>query len=157
MKVCLDTNVLVAAFATRGLCADVLRAVLAEHELVTGEVILAEFRRTLTTKLMAPADRVAMAEASLSAFPVLPKPRRRRPWRSAITLIDGFSRPPSPAPPMCLSRAIGICSPLLTYRPSVFLRRAPFGICSARPNRARRRKRTDGAAFAMRVTSYAVA
>jgi hypothetical protein len=34
MKVMLDTNVLASAVATRGLCADVLRAVLAEHELV---------------------------------------------------------------------------------------------------------------------------
>jgi hypothetical protein len=34
VRVCLDTNVLVAAFATRGLCADVLRTVIAEHELV---------------------------------------------------------------------------------------------------------------------------
>ena len=42
MKVCLDTNVLVAAFATRGLCADVLRTVLVDHELVMGEVLLEE-------------------------------------------------------------------------------------------------------------------
>ena len=34
VRVFLDTNVLVAAFATRGLCADVVRTVLAEHELV---------------------------------------------------------------------------------------------------------------------------
>ena len=32
MRVFLDTNVQVSAFATRGLCADVLRLVLAEHE-----------------------------------------------------------------------------------------------------------------------------
>ena len=74
MKVCLDTNVLVAAFATRGLCADVLRAVLAEHELVISEVILAEFRRTLATKFTVPPDRIAAAEAALAAFPILPKP-----------------------------------------------------------------------------------
>jgi len=40
VRVCLDTNVLVAAFATRGLCADVLRAVLTEHVPVLGDVIL---------------------------------------------------------------------------------------------------------------------
>ncbi len=34
MKVVLDTNVLASTAATRGLCADVLRAVLAEHQLV---------------------------------------------------------------------------------------------------------------------------
>lgn len=74
MKVCLDTNVLVAAFATRGLCADVLRTVLAEHELVIGEVILTEFRNALAQKLKAPRDRIDAAEAALAAFPVLAKP-----------------------------------------------------------------------------------
>tara|TARA_Y100000590_G_C15710915_1_gene1010249 strand:+ start:1307 stop:1432 length:126 start_codon:yes stop_codon:yes gene_type:complete len=40
MKVFLDTNVLVSAFATRGLCADVMRVILTEHELLIGEVVL---------------------------------------------------------------------------------------------------------------------
>ena len=51
MRLFLDTNVLVAAFATRGLCADLLSAVLAEHELVLGERLLAELRRVLAKKL----------------------------------------------------------------------------------------------------------
>jgi hypothetical protein len=37
VKVFLDTNVLVSGFAARGLCADVMRLVLAEHELIMGE------------------------------------------------------------------------------------------------------------------------
>ena len=74
MRVCLDTNVLVAAFATRGLCADVLRTVLAEHELVIGEVILAELRRVLTTKFKVPADRMDGIEAVFAPFPCVPKP-----------------------------------------------------------------------------------
>ena len=74
MRVCLDTNVLVAAFATRGLCADVFRTVLAEHDLVVGDVILAELRRTLTTKLKLPADRITAVETVLGAVPVIPKP-----------------------------------------------------------------------------------
>lgn len=74
MRICLDTNVLVAAFATRGLCADVLRTVLAEHDLVVGDVILAELRRTLITKLKLPVDRVEAVEAVLAAVPVIPKP-----------------------------------------------------------------------------------
>jgi uncharacterized protein len=75
VRVCLDTNVLVAAFATRGLCADVLRTVLAEHDLVVGEVILAELRRTLATKLKLPPDRIDAVVAVLGAVPVIPKPR----------------------------------------------------------------------------------
>lgn len=74
MRVCLDTNVLVAAIATRGLCADVLRTVLAEHELVVGEVILAELRRVLTRKFKVPADRVEAIAAIFAPFPLLRRP-----------------------------------------------------------------------------------
>jgi putative PIN family toxin of toxin-antitoxin system len=76
VRVCLDTNVLVAAIATRGLCADVLRTVLAEHELVVGEVILGEFRRVLIAKLKVPANRVDAIEAIFAPFQILPKPSR---------------------------------------------------------------------------------
>ena len=75
MRVCLDTNVLIAAFATRGLCADVLRAVLTEHDLVLGEVIVAEFRRVLKTKLKMPAERIGFAEAVFDAIEIVPKPK----------------------------------------------------------------------------------
>lgn len=56
MKVYLDTNVVVAALATRGLCADLFQAVLADHQLVVGEALLRELRRVLSRKLrLAPA------------------------------------------------------------------------------------------------------
>ena len=74
MRVCLDTNILIAAFATRGLCADVLRAVLTEHDLVLGEVIVAEFRRVLKTKFKVPEDRIASAIAVFSTVEIVPKP-----------------------------------------------------------------------------------
>ena len=74
MRVCLDTNVLVAAFSTRGLCADVFRTVLAEHDLVIGDVILAEFRRVLSTKFKVPADRLDAIDAVFAPFPIIPKP-----------------------------------------------------------------------------------
>ena len=50
MRVFLDTNVLASAAATRGLCADVLREVLASHELLTSAQVLNELRRVLRTK-----------------------------------------------------------------------------------------------------------
>ena len=75
MRVCLDTNVLVAAFATRGLCADVFRTVLAEHDLIVGEVILTELRRVLTTKFKVPSNRVDAIEAIFAPCPVVPKPK----------------------------------------------------------------------------------
>jgi putative PIN family toxin of toxin-antitoxin system len=74
VRVCLDTNVLVAAFATRGLCADVLRTVLAEHDLVIGVVILEELRRALTDKLRLTVEHIEAVEAILTTVPVIPKP-----------------------------------------------------------------------------------
>lgn len=51
MRVFLDTNVLVSAFTTRGICEDVLNVVLTEHQLVLGETVLTELRRILDRKM----------------------------------------------------------------------------------------------------------
>jgi putative PIN family toxin of toxin-antitoxin system len=56
VRVALDTNVLVAAVATRGLCADVVNLILAEHELILGEAVLTELRRVLRKKMRVPAE-----------------------------------------------------------------------------------------------------
>jgi len=58
LRVYLDTNVVVSAVATRGLCADVLQLVLAEHELVVGETMLSELPRVLHQKLGLPSETV---------------------------------------------------------------------------------------------------
>ncbi len=50
MKVFLDTNVLASAAATRGLCADVLRAVFASHKLLISEDVLNELKKVLKSK-----------------------------------------------------------------------------------------------------------
>ena len=50
MKVFLDTNVLAAAFATRGLCSDLMREVLENHELISSLDILIELKRILVKK-----------------------------------------------------------------------------------------------------------
>lgn len=76
MKVFLDTNVLVAAFATRGLCADVLRTVLAEHELVLAEVVLSELRRVLTKKLKVSPEGLRAVEAVFEGIAPVPKPKK---------------------------------------------------------------------------------
>lgn len=67
MRVFLDTNVVVSAFATRGLCAEVLTLVLAEHELVLGERVLTELRRVLRQKFRVPPKRIDELEAFLRA------------------------------------------------------------------------------------------
>lgn len=77
MRVFLDTNVLVAAFATRGLCADVLRQVLGEHELVTGEVVLAELERVLSLRIGLPKPVIGDIVALLRRYHVEPKPKKK--------------------------------------------------------------------------------
>ena len=79
MRVFLDTNVLVSAFATRGLCADLFRSVVAEHELVLGEVVLEEFRRVLTIRFRMSKEQVRQIEAYLRSHEIVPKPAERDP------------------------------------------------------------------------------
>ncbi len=75
MRVFPDTNVLVSAFATRGLCADVFRYIVTEHTLVTGEVVLRELRRVLRQRLKLPARQIEAIEEFLRDFEVVPKPK----------------------------------------------------------------------------------
>ena len=76
MRVFLDTNVLVSAFASRGICADLLRHILVEHDLVTGEVVLTELKRTLLKRINVPPRIVAEIEQLLRDHQVVPRPRR---------------------------------------------------------------------------------
>jgi putative PIN family toxin of toxin-antitoxin system len=59
VRVFLDTNVLVSAFAARGLCADLLELVLLEHDLVLGRNVVRELDRALREKLKLPVARSA--------------------------------------------------------------------------------------------------
>jgi putative PIN family toxin of toxin-antitoxin system len=55
VRIVLDTNVLLAAFGTRGLCEALFSACLESQELVASEFILAELRRHLTRAFRMPA------------------------------------------------------------------------------------------------------
>jgi len=66
--------VLVSAFTTRGLAADVFRTVLRDHELLVGEVVLRELRRVLLRKMHVPQKTVDNIEASLRARTVVAVP-----------------------------------------------------------------------------------
>jgi uncharacterized protein len=56
VRVFLDTNVLASAIATRGICADLLQAALAEHDVVVSEQVLTELTRVLETKFRTSAE-----------------------------------------------------------------------------------------------------
>lgn len=59
MKIFLDTNVLVSAFTARGLCADLFEVILADHELMTGELVLEELKQVMQLKLQVPEKKVS--------------------------------------------------------------------------------------------------
>jgi len=74
LRVFLDTNVLASAFGTRGMCADVLQLILDKHELLTGELVIEELRRALSTKFGMPADIVKGYERFLRGYHIEPRP-----------------------------------------------------------------------------------
>lgn len=76
MKVFLDTNVLISAFATRGLSADVFRLILVEHTFMTGEVVLEEFERVLSLKFKVHDSVIEDLLNLLRRYHVEPKPEK---------------------------------------------------------------------------------
>jgi putative PIN family toxin of toxin-antitoxin system len=74
VRVFLDTNVLVSGFATRGLCADVIRLVLAEHQVIIADVVLNELKRVLKHKIHLPGEQIQEILAFLESQTVQPKP-----------------------------------------------------------------------------------
>jgi putative PIN family toxin of toxin-antitoxin system len=76
VKIFFDTNVLASALATRGLCADLFRLVVTEHELVTGEFNLSELRRVLLERFRATTEAARDAELALRQNTIVPVPRR---------------------------------------------------------------------------------
>ncbi|MEX0722719.1 MAG: putative toxin-antitoxin system toxin component, PIN family [Gracilimonas sp.] len=74
MKIFIDTNVLVSAFTARGLCADLLEVILADHQLITGEAVLSELERVLIKKLNVPQDKVSKTLLFLRKHQIEPIP-----------------------------------------------------------------------------------
>ena len=74
MRVFLDTNVLVSAAATRGLCADVLREVLTSHELLISAQVLSELARVLDIKFGVTQDLIDEFISLLKQDAVLAQP-----------------------------------------------------------------------------------
>lgn len=74
MRVFLDTNVIVSAVATRGLCADVFREALVHHELVISEGLLAEIAEVLQGKIGVPPEFVSDVLTLLREGSLLSKP-----------------------------------------------------------------------------------
>lgn len=82
MRVMLDTNVLVSAFAFSGagVCSQVLRAVLAGHHLAIGATALAECERVLAEKMKVPDQRVRGAITFLTHHADVIQPTEAATW-----------------------------------------------------------------------------
>ncbi len=85
MKIVLDSNVLIAAFVSKGLCAEILETCLEKHELVLSDFILKETGKKLVQKFgLAPdevqeyLDILLLHGEAVKAL-VLPKPVCRDP------------------------------------------------------------------------------
>lgn len=76
MKVFADTNVLISAFTSSGLCSELLESILSKHNLMTGEVVLIELDRVLKTKLKVPEEKVNNTIKFLRSLHVEPKPKQ---------------------------------------------------------------------------------
>lgn len=82
MRLVLDTNVLIAAYATRGQCYDLLEHCARAHTIVSSPVLLVELREKLTKKLK------FSAESATELIEIL---------HARVELID----PPPLQPPAC--------------------------------------------------------
>jgi uncharacterized protein len=74
VKVVLDTNVIVAGFGTRGLCADEIHVCLDRHAIVLSEEILAETSKHLGAKFKLPSVRVKEIVGFLRQRAMIVKP-----------------------------------------------------------------------------------
>ena len=58
MKIVLDANVIIAAFAARGLCESIMEVCLSEHEILLCDELLEEILRNLRQKIKLSAQIV---------------------------------------------------------------------------------------------------
>jgi|SRR4030042_399480 hypothetical protein len=68
MRVILDTNVILAAFASRGLANAVFELCLEKHEIIISEHILSEVQRNLQKKLKMPEEKIQRITQYLREF-----------------------------------------------------------------------------------------
>ena len=71
MRAFLDTNVLVSALATRGLCADLYERLLTEHAIVIGEPVVLEVLDIMQRKFKGSAELLVKVEAELRLLEVI--------------------------------------------------------------------------------------
>jgi putative PIN family toxin of toxin-antitoxin system len=71
VRVFLDTNVLVSAFLTRGLCRDLLRSALEDHEALVSKLVVDEFVKVLREKIGVSEDELEKVLMTLDGVEVV--------------------------------------------------------------------------------------
>jgi len=74
MRVILDANVIIAAFATRGLCESVFELCIENHEIVSSEEIITDIREKLIEKIGLPTSLVDSIEDFLRNHVLIAEP-----------------------------------------------------------------------------------
>jgi len=74
MKIVLDANVIIAAFAARGLCESIMEVCLSEHEVMLCDDLLDEIRRNLRLKIKLPAMTLNEIDEFLREHGVMANP-----------------------------------------------------------------------------------
>ena len=74
MKIVVDSNVIIAAFAARGLCQALFEYCLESHDVILCESIIKEVKRNLIKKIKAPKVLVTEVEAYLRESASIDKP-----------------------------------------------------------------------------------
>jgi len=82
VRVFLDTNVLVSAFAARGLCSDLFELVLLDHELILSASVLRELSKALQQKVKLPRETRLQLSPSLLTKPPRSSQRQIPPPRT---------------------------------------------------------------------------
>lgn len=68
MKIVLDSNVIVAAFATRGLCCSLFELCISRYTIIISEHIVSEIYRILHEKIKMPSNKVDEVISYLKKF-----------------------------------------------------------------------------------------
>ncbi|OGF45804.1 MAG: putative toxin-antitoxin system toxin component, PIN family [Candidatus Firestonebacteria bacterium RIFOXYC2_FULL_39_67] len=71
MKVVIDSNVIIAAFATRGICQSIFEAAMESSEVIISKKIINEVKEKLSVKIKLPQASVTEAVEYLNEFCVL--------------------------------------------------------------------------------------
>ena len=76
MKIVLDSNVIIAAFAARGLCDALFESCLGNHDIILCEEILSEIANNLKRKISLPGDVILQILQLLRSHATLVTPQK---------------------------------------------------------------------------------